>query len=412
MDRAATYAAFERHLESLGFFRMKPGLSRMRAALEALGLARPSFVCLQVVGTNGKGSTATFLAALARARGMRCGLYTSPHFVDARERIRIDGAPVSRALMLWSARQVLGAGGRELTYFELLTAIALAAFRSARVELAVIEAGLGGAHDATSAIEMDACVFTPIGLDHQHILGESLEAIARDKAAALRGPVPAFSAPQPPAAREELEARAALMNAPLAFAPARLEDLPVPALFGAHQEVNASLAVSAFRSLFGADAASEAAALREAFIPGRFQRIEHEGVALILDGAHNAHGMAALEAALRASGERPGAIVFSCLGDKNALDGFAGVLGFCGCPVFVAPVRDNPRAAPPEELAERIRALGGVARVCPDALQALEAACARARQTPGRPTVLVCGSLYFLGELFARWPAWLENASA
>lgn len=410
MERAGTWAAFKRHLESLGFFRMDLGLSRMRAALEALGLVRPGFFCLQVVGTNGKGSTATFLAALARARGMRCGLYTSPHFVDARERIRIDGAPVSRSLMLWSARQVLEAGGGDLTYFELLTAIALAAFRSARVELAVIEAGLGGAHDATSAIEMDACVFTPIGLDHQHILGESLEAIARDKAAALRGPVPAFSAPQLPAARDELEARATLMNAPLAFAPFRLKELPAPALCGAHQEMNAALAISAFRALFGSDAESEKAALRDAFIPGRFQRLEHEGLTLILDGAHNAHGMAALEAALRALSERPGAIVFSCLGDKNALDGFAGVLGFCGCPVFVAPVRDNPRAARPDALAERIRSLGGEACVCPDALQALKAACACARKT-GRLTVLVCGSLYLLGELFARWPAWLEKPS-
>ena len=163
---------------------MRPGLDRMRAALDRLALRRPPCCVVQIVGTNGKGSTSTMLAALAQAHGLRVGLHTSPHFLSPRERVRLDGAMLPEERWLELANILMQRGGDDLSYFEFVTCLAVMAF--AEADIAVMETGLGGSYDATTALEADLVVFTPIDLDHQSVLGPFLKDIAADKAGATR----------------------------------------------------------------------------------------------------------------------------------------------------------------------------------------------------------------------------------
>ena len=195
-------AGILRHLEGRGFFHMDLSLDRMEAALRALGLTRPPFLVAQVLGTNGKGSTSAFLSSLARAHGHRAGLYTSPHFLLPEERIRIDGRPLPCASWVDAANEVVR-HGPDLTYFEFLTVLAVALFARAGVSLAVMEAGLGGRYDATTALAADVLAYAPIAKDHAAVLGSTLRRIAADKAAAIRSAAPVFSAPQFPDAGED-----------------------------------------------------------------------------------------------------------------------------------------------------------------------------------------------------------------
>jgi len=217
-------------------------LDRMHRALAALGLERPPHAAVQVLGTNGKGTTATLLAALCAAHGMACGLFTSPHFLSVRERVRCyhgdipgavatvatPGAPLGdgffpEAGWVDVAREVLAAtadfgdAGR-LTYFELLTAMAARMFASRPVDVAVYEAGLGGSHDATTALDRDMTVFAPMGMDHAHVLGPTLRDIARDKAGAIPPGGLAVTGPQEPEAMEALADRAREVGARLVMA--------------------------------------------------------------------------------------------------------------------------------------------------------------------------------------------------
>ena len=170
-------------------------LDRMNLMLDLLGHPEQSFRVIHITGTNGKGSTSTFLSCVARAHGLKVGLYTSPHFVTPRERIRINGAllPADRWPVLGD--RVMEAAPN-LTYFEFHTALRLLAFAEAGVDLVVMEAGLGGHYDATTAMPVQAVCFTPIGMDHEKILGPTLTDIASDKSQAMRPGVPAFTAPQ------------------------------------------------------------------------------------------------------------------------------------------------------------------------------------------------------------------------
>ena len=233
------------HLDTLGLFHMDFGLDRMRNALDALGLLAPPFVTVQIVGTNGKGSTSTFLSCVARAHGLNVGLYTSPHFVTPRERIRINGTMLPADRWPALADRVMEAAPN-LTYFEFLTALGLLAFAEAGVDLVVMEAGLGGHYDATTAMTAQAVCFTPIGMDHEKILGPTLTDIASDKSQAMRPGVPAFTAPQ------EAEALACLLRTAQEKGSELHEtaSLPFPqsplGLDGPHQRTNARLAVAAW----------------------------------------------------------------------------------------------------------------------------------------------------------------------
>ena len=431
-----SYEDVVRHLDSLGLFHMDMGLGRMERALRALGLDKLRCPAVQIVGTNGKGSTSAFLQAIAMAHGMNVGLYTSPHFMWPEERIQLNHTMLPRRV--WpslAGNAVLAEKG--LTYFELLTVMAAAAFQTSESDLMIFEAGLGGRYDATTALPVDMVCFAPIGMDHMNVLGDTLTAIADDKSDALRpGVTAAVSAPQTKEARDVLLAKAQTRDIPLCACPsatgcdgtaagqalwACLSDelkacacLPDDAelgLRGEHQRMNAQTALLAWVLLchlhhWKTDRHTIALGLRRAFIPGRLQFVPAgaDHPALWLDGAHNPHGMTALTAAVDAMSEeeRPGAIVFSCLADKQpeTLTAMVRTLGG-GLPIFVPGVRDNPRAATAASLAAMI---GPEATVSPS----LEDALASAGKC-GRP-VLVCGSLYLLSELFTLYPAFLKPA--
>lgn len=398
-------------------------LDRVGSCLDRLGLSRPPYLTVHVVGTNGKGSTSTFLASLAQAHGLRVGLYTSPHFVDFRERIRINGLPISKQTCLTCAQELLAAGGETLTYFEFLTVLATQVFRTAKVDLAVLEAGLGGAHDATSAVSMDMTLFAPIDLDHQAILGNTLAEIATDKAKAMQKGMPALSAPQQAAALAILQKTARERSCRLTLTgPEELPPGTRLGLAGAHQKTNAALALAAWRTMAKAhkipsSQAKEQKGLEQAFIPGRLQFIPAgpEFPDLLLDGAHNAHGITALAKAVHERSPLPSTIIFSCLGDKK-MDTVLGMLPqLTTGPIFIPPIKDNPRAAAPELIATRI---GHQAKPMTSLEQALQKATAHVRtsqkiQTEHAPgPILICGSLYLLGDFYSLYPTYLQRVHA
>ena len=419
-----TAADIVRHLESLGLFHVDMGLARMRRALAALTLSHFPGVVVQVLGTNGKGSTAAFLASLALAHGCRTGLYTSPHFVSPAERVRL-GLPSCGVFAPWPIHRWLKAANDvmdvapDLTYFEFLTVLALLVFRREGVELVVMEAGLGGRHDATTAVYADCLCFSPIAMDHRDVLGPTLQDIARDKAGAIRASVPVCMAPQFPLAAAALTEAVRKWKAELVTATPVAADVPL-GLFGPHQRINAGLALAAWdrlAPLLGknrGDSSAESRGLARAFLPGRLQRVpgSSQYPPMLLDGAHNPHGMSALVAALQAADIHPAGVVYACLRDKDWQPALRLLRRHVGqVPFFVVPLH-NPRAARPEDiaavldsppLATTVEMLHGDGCLSP----ALVRARALPRAGEENP-LLMTGSLYLLSEFFALYPRHLS----
>lgn len=415
------FAAVQDFLDELGLFHSDFALCRMEKALAALGLDQHlPFAVVQIVGTNGKGSTATFLAALAQSHGVRTGLYTSPHFVTPRERVRIDGVMLEAESWPPLARKV-HAAAPDLTYFEFLTVLALLAFAEDGVQLVVLEAGLGGHYDATTAVPAELVCFTPIDLDHEKVLGDTVTAVASDKAYAARPGCLMLSGPQPPEALAVLQQRARDLDLSLLNADAGLPaDLRL-GLEGPHQKDNARLALTAWTRLarlhnWPVREQAVREGLSTARIAGRFQRAplrapaSPDPVPLILDGGHNAHGLKALAQALREADLHPRALIFACLGDKNLSAMLPLVLDMAGtAPIYTPTIHDNERALDGTALAAAL----GPPQALP--MPRLHSALAAARQTspppgvdPSSAPVVVCGSLYLLGEFFTLCPHWLE----
>ncbi|HSB40641.1 MAG TPA: cyanophycin synthetase [Methylomirabilota bacterium] len=389
---------------------MRPGRERIEAMLAAIGHPERAFTIAQVGGTNGKGSISALLAAVLQATGRRVGLYTSPHLCHYRERIRVDGRPISEADFV-DGVDALGTliTRLDLTVFEAGTALALDHFCRERVEVAVLEVGLGGRLDATTVGEPRVTVLGPIDYDHQHELGDTLTLIAAEKAAIIRSGV-AFSARQDPEAEVVVARRAAetgvalvvegrdLRVTPLGFTleaqrmhlegPGwRLADVEC-GLLGVYQPGNALLAAAAAREL-GAEETAIRAGLRGARWPGRFQILRRDPL-VILDGAHNPAGARALAASLRAyfPGRRV-TFVIGVMADKDArgiLDALRPLAAR-----FILTAAANPRAAAPEVL----RALLPDAEVAPSPREALAAAVA---ESPGG-LVCVAGSLSLVGDV-------------
>ncbi|MCL1916045.1 MAG: Mur ligase family protein [Desulfovibrionaceae bacterium] len=437
---------FSALLDRLGMFHIRPGLERMEKALERLRLTRPSRPLAQVAGTNGKGSTCSFIASLARAHGLRCLLYTSPHFVSVRERLRLarpggpdEGEVLPEKAWLEAANAVLSGSGEDLTYFELITVMAACMLERTDADLAVMESGLGGSLDAVTALAADLVIFTPIGLDHCEILGNSLKAIAEDKAGAIRPSRPAITARQAPEAMAAIEREALRQTAPLYLAPRLPEDFftgnRILGLAGEHQQENAALALAAWRHLApgilkgyapppaGGISEEEKKGLATAWMPGRLQCLQpQDGLpAMILDGGHNPHGLAALGLSLARMELSPGAVIFSCLKNKQPEKILPNLRALAaGGPIFVPSLQSHPQAMPPDALAELI---GLAATPLPDLPAALEAARQYFRKRlpeedrpyiepeppPGRHPLLICGSLYLLGEFYALHPQCLRK---
>jgi dihydrofolate synthase/folylpolyglutamate synthase len=396
---------------------MTPGLARIEALLSAIGNPERSFRIVQVGGTNGKGSVSAMLAAIGQAAGWRVGLYTSPHLVDLSERIRVDGRPIPEADLVDGVEAIGTLVARlDATMFEAVTALALDHFARESVDLAVLEVGMGGRLDSTTVGAPDAEIVTRIDLDHQAYLGDTLAAIAGEKAAIIRRGT-AFSARQEPEALDVLERRAREVGVPLLVEGRDLTasargftldgqqvDLAGPdwrldrvrcRLLGVHQPGNAVLAAAAARAL-GAGAAAIRAGLAAVEWPGRFDVVSRDPV-VILDGAHNPGGARALAASLAAYFPgQPITFVIGISADKDQR-GILDALAPLAARMILTPYT-SPRAAAATDLARHIPAGLVRAELAPGPREAL----ALALDVPTTPIVCVAGSLYLIGEILAQ----------
>ncbi|MFO1401917.1 MAG: bifunctional tetrahydrofolate synthase/dihydrofolate synthase [Steroidobacteraceae bacterium] len=390
------------------------GLERVRRVAERLDLAATGCPTAIVGGTNGKGSTATLLAALLRAAGRRTGLFTSPHLVRYNERIVVDGTPAADAVLVEAFAAIEDARhGESLTFFECNTLAALWVFRAARADALVLEVGLGGRLDATNLVDADVAVVCSIGFDHRDWLGDTLEAIGAEKAGIFRAGRPAVlgTADMP----ASVYASAAALGCALAVAERDFhwdvaadgrwswrdaaggyDALPAPALTGHIQYRNAATALAALRRLPGIAppaAAAVAAGLGAARIAGRLQVVPG-AVEWLLDVAHNAAAAAVLAAELRARAAAGRCIgVVGMLGDKDvdvvaaALDPLIDHWIFCG-------IADEPRGLDAATLRTRAGALRGTGECAAD----IAAGCERARALArSGDRVVVFGSFHAVG---------------
>lgn len=379
-------------LFSTQMFGIKLGLDGPRALLkEYLAYPEHGVTVIHVAGTNGKGSTCAMIDRIARSCGRRTGLFTSPHLVDYRERIRVSGIEIPEdecAAMLTDLRTLCEGLEHHPTFFEISLVLAMRWFREKASELIILETGMGGRLDATTAVPADVCVITPIGMDHMQWLGESLGAIAAEKAGIFVEGKPAISAPQEPEAARVLEKEANETRTPLEFIREPLSGYGI-ALPGDHQKWNAALAVAA---LHRAGLPLSTDVLRHALAnvswPGRFERILPD---VVLDGAHNPHAAAILAETWRAEfGTAKATLVFSAVAGKD-IQGILELLAPLASRMFLCPV-DTPRAMPAEEIAEHLPP-DAPAHSC---FARFDDAYHAARQHGG--TILVAGSLFLIGE--------------
>ena len=370
------------------------GLECMQDACDRAGNPEAAFGVVHVAGTNGKGSTCAMIEAMARASGLRTGLYTSPHLVRFAERIRIDGRIIEDDALAHSLEQALTIGA-ELSFFETATLAAFLAFRHAGVELAVLEVGIGGRLDATNVVAAPrVTALTGVAFDHQDKLGNTLDAIAREKAAIAKPRVPMVFGQLSEEARKAARGVAVLRGARIVESDVVPESASL-ALAGPHQRANAGVAWSVGRCL-GFDRDAMVRGLASAVWPGRLEPIDAEDTrddALkgpwILDGAHNPEGAHALVHAL--TGASIGAVVFGALADKAWREVLEILSRIDAARVYTTPSGRTP--ATPTELAA----------LRPGECEVdVEAALGRARALAGARPVLVCGSLYLVGEARAK----------
>ncbi len=390
-------------------------LGRTERLLAALGHPERRLPpVLHVAGTNGKGSTVAHLRALLEADGKRVQTYISPHLVRFHERIRLSGGLIPEARLVDVLTRCEAANdGRPITFFEITTVAGFLAFAEDEADYCIVEVGLGGRYDATNVLDRKlASLIAPVGLDHQNFLGDTLAAIAGEKAGIIRAGTPVFSAAQAPAALAVIEAEAAAASAPLSVAgrdwTARPEGdgwlfadragdlrLPLPALRGPHQIGNAALALAALRGLgIAPGQAGTETALRRVAWPARLQPIDRgpllailpEGTALFLDGGHNPHAAEALLAAL--DGRRFD-LVLGMLEGKDASE-YLRIMAPLAASVKAVPIPGDA-CHDPDYLAGAARKLGLDADAFPDVPAAL-AACRS-------PEVLICGSLHLAGHV-------------
>lgn len=371
-------------------------LDRIRALLCRLGdphLAIEQRVA--IAGTNGKGSTAAFVAAIGRATGARVGVFSSPHLVRFAERFAIDGVPASETAIAAAAEATRSAGGDQLTFFEQCTAIAAQLFAAAGVELGIFEVGLGGRLDATAALGSPLVVITGVSYDHCDVLGHELATIAAEKAGAIApGGTAVIGLGGEPESPELLARAARNAGASRVVAVTAADRDAVPpalAIEGEHQRDNAAAALVAAREL-GIGEEAIAAGLGAATIAGRLERLQLGGVEIILDGAHNVDGARALARWLARARTATTAIVAVSSGRDPAalLAPLAGVVDR-----VVACALSGDRGVDAEAIAEAAAVVLPGAAI--ERAAGVAEALARARATAtGR--VLVCGSLYAVGE--------------
>ncbi|MGA5303569.1 bifunctional folylpolyglutamate synthase/dihydrofolate synthase [Nucisporomicrobium flavum] len=433
----STYDEVVAALNGRGFTRMAFDMQKIRDLMDVLGSPQRAYPAIHLTGTNGKTSTARMIDSLLRAHGLHTGRYTSPHLETVRERISLDGEPVSEERLAATFDEVAPLAdlvdkraAEPLTYFDMTTAMAYATFADAPVDIAVVEVGLGGEEDATNVIEAGVCVITPIGLDHTEWLGDTIEDIAWAKAGIIHQGATVISAVQTEEAMRPLLERCTQMGATLAregseFGVIRrdqavggqlltlqglggvYDEVFLP-LFGAHQAQNAALALAAVEAFLGAGSGRqlEAELVREGFAgvdsPGRLERVR-SAPTILLDGAHNPHGMAATVNALEEEfAFRHLVAVVAVLGDKDV----SGLLDLMEPVVarLVVTQNSSPRSMPVNELAQIASDIFGedrvtVAQTMPDAIE--EAVVLAEEDTGGELSgvgVLITGSMVTVAD--------------
>ena len=418
------------YLLSLGHetLAIKLGLANMERLLEALDSPHKAFPSVQIAGTNGKGSTAVMLDEICRKAKISSGLYTSPHLVSVTERIRIGGQEITpeqfarlTARVRAAAALVQKQSGALPTFFEQVTAVAFSAFSEARVELAILETGLGGRLDATTVAGAGVVALTPIALDHQEYLGVTLEEIAAEKAAIIRPGAMAVTAPQSAEALKVIERRVEACGASLRFAGQTLEVIGADTLGrlrvtfktahdvyervhlslpGRHQAINAAVAIELAELLRERGFAIPCEAIIEgiemARHPGRLEIIEGSAPSMILDGAHNGAGARALREYLDEFVQAPVTLIYGVMRDKD-LGEIAATLFPVADRLIFARV-ENPRAASFDELARIVPPTFDFNRIAfaENARNALRMA---RELTPADGVICVTGSLYLVGEV-------------
>ncbi|GIF00256.1 bifunctional folylpolyglutamate synthase/dihydrofolate synthase [Paractinoplanes rishiriensis] len=424
-------------LEQRGFTRMVFDIRKIRDLMDVLGSPQRAYPAIHLTGTNGKTSTARMIDALLRAHGVHTGRYTSPHLETLRERISLDGEPISEERLVSTYREIeplaslIDARNSEpLTYFDMTTAMAYAAFADAPVDVAVVEVGLGGEDDATNVIEAGVCVLTPIGLDHTEWLGDTIEDIAWAKAGIIHKGATVVTSLQTEEAMRPILERCAEMGATLAREGSEFgvvertqavggqvltlqglggvyDEIFLP-LFGQHQAQNAATALAAVEAFLGAgkDRQLQLDLIREGFAqvdsPGRLERVR-SAPAILLDGAHNPHGMAATVSALEEEfAFRHLVAVVAVLGDKDA-SGLLDLLEPVAARIVVTQ-NSSPRSMPVAELAQVAAGIFGedrvtVAQTMPDAIE--EAVVLAESDTSGELSgvgVLITGSVVTVAD--------------
>jgi dihydrofolate synthase/folylpolyglutamate synthase len=467
-----SYIAAVDHLYALGHElaapapgtpRRKFDLAHMRSLAAALGAPQTTFHSVLIAGTNGKGSTSATLASILTAAGYRTGLYTSPHLVRVNERIQIDGNPIPDEdfarlyFQVDDAAQHLVTSGdlpHPPSFFEVLTALAFLYFAEQRIDMAVLEVGLGGRLDATNIVDPLISVITDIALDHQDYLGDTIAAITREKAGILRPNGILITLPQHPEANQAIGEVAATLNlqaiSAASYIPTRdqihsdqhsiasnhytveLDGAPLEVnspLSGQHQQRNLALAIATATTLRNLQSYKSnplelpqsqesnqtsytipipaiEAGIRDTHWPGRLELLTNTQPEILLDVAHNPAGAWALRAALSSLPEsRPRTLIFSCLRDKNLtemsqillplFDSTSGNPDRAHDHILFAPI-DSPRATSVHDLLAAAHALDIPAHAAPH----LAAALAQARQiTPPEGLIVATGSVYLIGEL-------------
>ncbi len=440
------YSASLHYLESLGGElrpRAKYDLNQVRALLAALGSPERRFPALHIAGTNGKGSTAAYCERGLRAAGYRTGLFTSPHLERVNERIQVTGRPIPDHEFARHCTTVVEAGQSLVeqgvlpqlpSYFETLTGLGFLYFAAQKIEIGVIEVGLGGRLDATNTVLPIVSVITPVGLDHEQYLGPTIEAIAAEKAGILRPGVPCILAQQTETAAKVIRQKALELGTPSQeivrplASPAgggryqvtlqwKGEPITVvPALRGRHQALNAAVAAAALEELTRQGLAISPEALltgmTEAEWPGRLEcwqwpvsvadatRVDVASKAapvissrtFWLDGAHNPAAAQTLADFLAEAAMPPPGLIFGCMRDKSAAEIISILAPRISSLILTTP--QNPRAATPDQLWAFARPLGLDVQSAPDFPDAMR----RAAATPAGLPWLVSGSLFLVGE--------------
>jgi dihydrofolate synthase/folylpolyglutamate synthase len=401
------------YLFGLEQFGIKFGLENISAIVARLGHPERTFKSVHIAGTNGKGSVTAMVDAALRAAGHRSARYTSPHLVDLAERFVVDGQPISHDALIAAVADVRAAidglradGSLEVqpTFFEVTTAVAFEVFRRARVEVAVLEVGLGGRLDATNVVLPVATAIVSIGFDHQAYLGRTLREIAFEKAGIIKPGVPVVVGELDPEALDSIAAVARDRHATLVETAAGDVAGFRIGLAGAHQRGNAAVALRLLTILDGLGVAVPANAIADGLAhaewPGRLDRRRlPDGREALLDAAHNPAGAAALASYLDGEGGAQRPLVFAAMRDKDVGGMFAALLPSVSHLVITRAT--NPRSADPTALAELAHLSA------PELPITIEPSLDEALAIAWRlsPRIVVAGSIFLLGDVLKRLSA-------